>query len=59
MTATPVILAILDQVRKEPDGYYTVAVGFSDRSASRLSLSEAAARLLKEELARVLPAPRG
>jgi hypothetical protein len=36
MTETPVILAILDRVRKEPDGYYTVTVGFSDGSASTL-----------------------
>jgi len=56
MTATPVILAILDRVRKEPDGYYTATVGFSDGSASTLRFSEAAARLLMNELGRVLPA---
>jgi hypothetical protein len=55
MIATPVILAILDRVRKEPDGYYTVTIGFSDGSVSTLRFSEAAARMLMTELGRVLP----
>lgn len=54
MTATPVILAILDRVRKELDGYCTATVGFSDGSASTLRFSEAAARLLAEQPGRVL-----
>jgi hypothetical protein len=58
MAADAVVLAILDRVRREADGYYSVPVGLSDGETDTLRFSEAAARLLVEELRRVLPARR-
>ena len=46
----PVVLAILDHVRKDADGRLAVPVGLADGEASSLRISEAAARLLILEL---------
>jgi len=46
----PVVLAILDHVRKDADGRLAVPVGLADGKASSLRFSEAAARLLILEL---------
>src|SRR5262249_28224085 len=54
MADGPVVLAILDHVRRDADGRLAVPVGLADGDACSLGFSAAAARLLILELARAL-----
>ena len=56
MADGPVVLAILDRVRKDTDGRFPVSVGLADGEACSLCFSEASARVLIAELGDALKA---